>query len=58
MESATEHLLLIKCLTRRYAAIEERLRAMHPYELPEIIALPIVQGLPEYLAWLNQPDKT
>lgn len=58
VESATEHLLVIKCLSRRYADIEARLRAMHPYEIPEIIALPIVQGLPDYLAWLNQPDKT
>ncbi len=58
LEFATEHLLLIKCLTRRYATIEARLRAMHPYEIPEIIALPITQGLPDYLAWLNQPDKT
>lgn len=56
VESATEHLLLIKCLTKRYAAIEERLSAIHPYEIPEIIALPITQGLPAYLAWLNQPD--
>lgn len=58
VESATEHLLVIKCLSRRYADIETRLRAMHPYEIPEIIALPIVQGLPDYLTWLNQPDKT
>ena len=58
VESATEHLLLIKCLSQRYAVIEERLRSMHPYEIPEIIAIPIVQGLPDYLAWLNQPDKT
>lgn len=58
LKFATEHLLLIKCLSRRYTAIEERLRAMHPYEIPEIIALPITQGLPDYLAWLNQPDKT
>ena len=58
MDSATEHLLLIKSLTRRYPAIQDRLRALHPYELPEIIAVPITHGLPEYLAWLNQPDKS
>jgi periplasmic divalent cation tolerance protein len=33
------------------------LRALHPYELPEIIAVPITHGLPDYLAWLNHPDK-
>jgi periplasmic divalent cation tolerance protein len=57
MESTTEHLLLIKSQTRRYPAIQDRLRALHPYELPEIIAVPIIHGLPEYLAWLNLPDK-
>jgi len=29
---------------------------LHPYELPEIIAVPIADGLPEYLAWLNHPE--
>jgi periplasmic divalent cation tolerance protein len=56
MESATEHLLLIKSQTRRYPAIQDRIRALHPYELPEIIAVPVTQGLPEYLAWLNNPE--
>lgn len=57
MESTTEHLLLIKSQTRRYPAIQDRLRALHPYELPEIIAVPITHGLPDYLAWLTLPDK-
>lgn len=55
-EAATEHLLLIKSLTRRYPAIQERLRELHPYELPEIVAISITQGLPDYLAWLDNPD--
>ncbi len=58
MESTTEHLLLIKSQTCRYPAIQERLRALHPYELPEIIAVPITHGLPDYLAWLNLSDKS
>ena len=57
MESTTEHLLLIKSQAHRYPAIQDRLRALHPYELPEIIAVPITHGLPDYLAWLNHPDK-
>ncbi len=57
MESTTEHLLLIKSQTRHYPAIQDRLRALHPYELPEIIAVSITHGLPDYLAWLNLPDK-
>ena len=50
--NATEVPLLIKTTTARYAAVETAIRAGHPYELPEIIAVPIAHGLPEYLAWL------
>ena len=47
-----EHPLLIKTTAERYGALEEALRAAHPYELPEIIAVPIERGLPAYLAWV------
>jgi len=53
LESAQEHLLLIKAHKDRYPAIETALRAHHPYELPEIIAVPIDRGLPEYLNWID-----
>jgi len=53
LESAQEHLLLIKAHKDRYPAIETTLRAHHPYELPEIIAVPIDRGLPEYLNWID-----
>ena len=56
IEGATEQLLVIKSAVARFPAIRDRLRALHPYELPEIIAVPIVDGLPEYLAWLNHPE--
>jgi periplasmic divalent cation tolerance protein len=52
IESAAEVPLLIKTTTVRYAALEAAIRAGHPYELPEIIAVPIAHGLPDYLAWL------
>ena len=52
IESAQEIPLLIKSTTERYAALEAAIRARHPYELPEIIAVPIAHGLPEYLAWV------
>ncbi len=52
VESAEEVPLLIKTTTQRYAALEAAIRARHPYELPEIIAVPIVHGLPQYLAWV------
>lgn len=56
VEEAGEVLLLIKTSGTRFAALRERLRALHPYELPEIVAVPIVDGLPDYLAWLQNPE--
>ena len=52
VEEADEVPLLIKTTEERYAALESAIRARHPYELPEIIALPVVNGLTDYLAWL------
>ena len=54
VEQATEVPLLIKTTTARYAELETAIRSLHPYELPEIIALPITAGLPAYLGWLSQ----
>jgi periplasmic divalent cation tolerance protein len=47
-----EHPMLIKTTDERYAELEAEIRALHPYELPEIIAVPIGRGLPGYLAWV------
>jgi len=52
IETAQEVPLLIKTTTARYAALEAAIRARHPYELPEIIAVPIAHGLPDYLRWV------
>lgn len=52
VESASEIPLLIKSTAACYEAIENRIRALHPYEIPEIIAVPISRGLPNYLNWL------
>ena len=49
-----EHPLLIKTTFERYPELEQAIRAGHPYELPEIIAVPIERGLPEYLRWLAE----
>ena len=49
-----ETLALIKTTTERYSAVECLIRQMHPYEVPEIICLPITAGLPDYLAWLQE----
>jgi periplasmic divalent cation tolerance protein len=50
----TEVLLVIKTRAARYAALETTLRAQHPYDLPEIIALPVVAGSRGYLNWIGQ----
>jgi periplasmic divalent cation tolerance protein len=47
-----EHPMLIKTTAERYAALEAALRAAHPYELPEIVAVPVERGLPAYLQWV------
>ncbi len=57
-ESAEEVLLLIKTSARRYAQVQQAVRSLHPYELPEIIAVPVTQGLPEYLDWVDQCTNT
>jgi len=53
IESVSEHLLLIKSSKENYSLIEITLFKHHPYEIPEIIALPIDRGLPEYLDWMT-----
>jgi periplasmic divalent cation tolerance protein len=53
-----EHPMLIKTTRARYAELEQALRAGHPYELPEIIAVPIERGLPAYLDWVAAETKT
>jgi periplasmic divalent cation tolerance protein len=57
VESAAEQLLIIKSMTDAYGSIQKRIRELHPYELPEVIAVPIADGLPDYLAWIRNPDK-
>ena len=52
-----EHPMLIKTTHERYPALEQALRAGHPYELPEIIAVPIERGLPAYLEWVAAETK-
>ena len=47
-----EHPVLIKTTRERYAALEAAIRAAHPYELPEIVAVPIERGLAGYLQWV------
>ncbi len=54
VEEAHERLLLVKTRAERYAAVESAIRELHPYELPEILSVPLLAGLPAYLAWIDE----
>ena len=49
-----EWLLLIKTRAERFAAIETRVKALHSYQVPEVIALPIMAGTEGYMRWLRE----
>ncbi len=53
IETAREVPVAIKTRADRYAEVEAAIRARHPYELPEIVAVPIIHGLAPYLAWIG-----
>ena len=53
VQDNAEQLLIIKTTGARYPALEARIKELHPYTVPEIIALPIVRGQPDYLQWLQ-----
>lgn len=57
IETSEEHLLMIKCNKSNYAALEQAVLDAHPYELPEIVAVPVDQGLPGYIDWIDQCTK-
>lgn len=52
IENAAEVPVLIKTRAERYVELEAAILALHPYELPEIVAVPVVHGLEEYLQWV------
>jgi len=52
IEHAVEVPVLIKTRMERYAEVEAVIRELHPYELPEIVAVPAVRGLEQYLQWV------
>ena len=57
VEDATEHLLIIKTRASLYAALEKRVKELHSYEVPEIIAVKIESGSPEYLHGSTNPRR-
>ena len=53
-----EHPMLIKTTRARYPALEAAIRAGHPYEVPEIIGVPVAAGLPAYLEWVEAETRS
>lgn len=54
VDTATEFLMVIKTSRGRFASLEERIKKLHSYDIPEIIAVPIEKGSRDYLAWLTE----
>ena len=54
IESGNETLVLFKLREDRQSEFQKQLRSLHPYEVPEIIFVPISSGLPEYLRWVTE----
>src|SRR5438477_11443416 len=52
IEAGNETLVFFKLSEDRQSAFQEKLRSLHPYEVPEIIFIPVANGLPEYLDWI------
>ena len=57
-EKAEEWLCLIKTDADSYGALAESIREVHPYEVPEILAMDVVDGNPDYLLWMQEQLRT
>ena len=53
VDRASEFLVLIKTVAENYLAVENHIKSSHSYEVPEIIAVPVVAGARDYLAWID-----
>jgi periplasmic divalent cation tolerance protein len=53
VEDAREHQMIIKTTRERLGALEERIRALHPYEVPEFIVVSVAGGSDDYLGWIS-----
>jgi periplasmic divalent cation tolerance protein len=58
VEDAAEQLLVIKTRASLFAALQARVRQLHPYQVPEIVAVPIRDGLPQYLKWIGDSTRS
>lgn len=57
VDTANEHMLIIKTTSDNYDALEKYVKKVHPYELPEVIAVPIETGLSAYLEWIEKNSR-
>ncbi|HLE21826.1 MAG TPA: divalent-cation tolerance protein CutA [Vicinamibacteria bacterium] len=54
LEDDSERLLLMKTRSDRYPELEAALRELHPYQVPEVIAIPVERGWQAYLSWIDE----
>lgn len=54
VEEAQETMVFFKTMGARFPELQARLKSLHPYDVPEIIALSLADGLPQYLRWVAQ----
>lgn len=57
VQNEKEHIMMMKTVDERFEQVEETIMKMHSYDVPEIIALPIVKGSRDYLNWLKEAVK-
>ncbi len=58
IETADEWQVAFKTTTARYRALAEHIQSHHPYEVPEVLCLPVVDGGPAYLRWVDEQTRT
>ena len=54
LESAREHLLIVKTTATRLPQLEREVKRLHSYDVPEFIAIPVISGSPQYLSWIAE----
>lgn len=54
VEVVSEHQLIIKTMAARVESLKQRLNELHPYDVPELLVVPLTDGAPTYLEWLRQ----
>jgi periplasmic divalent cation tolerance protein len=58
VKTAEEHVVMIKTSRKQFTVLQKTVQSLHSYDVPEIIALPIVKGSREYLAWVSESARS